>query len=117
MHDKRLERDTMTSTMTIVDAALADHLSNQSRRHSRRDGSSTTTSSEAAISGTSGNIHIGHIKDLDVDGNDSEYSQSDYDERTDSYSEDGQAGDNVASGGNIACAYPSEMFLSSFGPC
>ncbi|KAJ4421999.1 hypothetical protein N0V82_003396 [Gnomoniopsis sp. IMI 355080] len=81
-------RDTMRSTMTIVEDALAEQLSNAPVRHSGRDGSAITTTSGTAISGTSGDIHIGHIEELDEYDNDSDHASSDYD--ADCFSEYGQ---------------------------
>lgn len=67
----------MTSTITIVDAALADWRSGQARQHSRRDGSEITTASGVSVSGASGNVLIGHIDELEEDEYSSIYSEDD----------------------------------------
>lgn len=111
VYSERPERDTMASTMTIVEAALAEQLSCQERQHSRKDGSATTTASGAAISGTSGDIHIGHVAEVDKNDGDAEYSAIDYDEREYSCSEDGQTGNDVAGGGDRDSEYLVLVFI------
>lgn len=98
----RPARDTMRSTMTIVEDALAEQLSNAPVRHSGRDGSAITTASGTAISGTSGDIHIGHIEELNEYDNESDYASSDYD--ADCYSEDGQNTDGIDRNAYRKCA-------------
>lgn len=65
VYSVRPDRDTMTSTITDVDAALADLRFGHQRRHSRRNGSATTTASRVTASGTFGDTRIGHIEELD----------------------------------------------------
>lgn len=111
VYSERPERDTMASTMTIVEAALAEQLSCQERQHSRKDGSATTTASGAAVSGTSGDIHIGHVAEVDKNDGDAEYSAIDYDEREYSCSEDGQTGNDVAGSGDRDSEYLVLLFI------
>lgn len=99
------ERDTMRSTMTIVEDALAEQLSTEPRRHSRRDDSATTTAPRIAISGTSGDIHIGHIEDTEEYDNESDYASSDYDEAEDNRSEHWHFGEGLAKNGYRKCTY------------
>lgn len=80
VYSARPQRDTMETTMTIVDTALAEQRSHQGHRHSRRDGSSTTTGSAGATSAASGNIQIGHIEEAAEDYYTSVCSTSDSDE-------------------------------------
>lgn len=93
------ERDTMRSTMTIVEDALAEQLSTEPSRHSLRD----TTASGTALSGTSGDIHIGHIDEVEEYGNESDYASSDYDEAEDNRSEHWYVGEGVAKNGYRKC--------------
>lgn len=91
------QRDTMKSTMTIVDAALAEQRSHGQRRHSRKDGSAATTGSTAAISGTSGDIQIGHIEEDNAHDYTSQYSASDCEEENNNCrSDEGEDLDFVA---------------------
>ncbi|KAJ4397145.1 hypothetical protein N0V93_001369 [Gnomoniopsis smithogilvyi] len=100
-------RDTMRSTMTIVEGALAEQLSCEPTQRGRRDVSTFTTASGTAISGTSGDIQIGHMEEVNEYGNDSDYASSDYDEELDSCSEDGQIGDEFTKSG----------YRKSYGSC
>lgn len=93
------ERDTMRSTMTIVEDALAEQLSIEPSQHSPRD----TTASGTALSGTSGDIHIGHIDEVEEYDNESDYASSDYDEAEDNRSEHWYVGDGVAKNGYRKC--------------
>lgn len=94
----RPKRIALSSTMSMVDAALAErHLSWSSSRkmgHSRKDGSSTTTGSGAAASGTSGEIHIGHIEELDECGSECIFNA--YEDMRDCGPEEFQAADDAS---------------------
>lgn len=98
-------RDTMRSTMTIVEDALAEQFSSEPEQYSRKDGSAITKASGTAISGTSGDIHIGHIEELNEYDDESDYASSDYDEEQDCCSEDGHYRDETARRGLRKCVY------------
>lgn len=93
------ERDTMRSTMTIIEDALAEQRSIEPSRHSPRD----TAASGTAFSGTSGDIHIGHIDEVEEYNNESDYASSDYDEAEDNRSEHWYVGEGVAKNGYRKC--------------
>lgn len=86
VYSRPRQRDTMESTLTMIDAALAEQRSHGQRRHSRKDGSAATT----GISGTSGNIQIGHIEEVNEHDYTSEYSGSDYEEDNNGRGSDGR---------------------------
>lgn len=113
IYSVRPERDTVTSTMTMVDTALAEQASSQSKRHSRRDGSEITTTG-TAISGTSGDIHIGHIEEAHEYDNDSDYASSDFDDGLDNRSECGQTLHGPARSGYRKCTHLISPFSRAF---
>lgn len=91
IYDDDASRDTMISTMTLVETALAEQQTYQRSRGILRQGHSANGSSATGASGTSGNIEIGHIDENEEYEQAPTYSASDY----------GDVGDHTAEfGGN-----------------
>lgn len=86
IYDDDASRDTMISTMTLVETALAEQQTYQRTRGILRHGHTANGSSATGASGTSGNIEIGHIDENE------EYEQS----RTYSASDHGDGGGHAA---------------------
>lgn len=80
IYDDSASRDTMISTMTLVETALAEQQTYQRSRGIPRVGHLASTSSATGASGTSGNIEIGHIDEDDEFERSRRYSASDYGE-------------------------------------
>lgn len=71
----------MTSIMSIDDTALEGDTSEQQRE------SSATAATAATASAASGNIQIGHVEEIDDDGFNSQYSESEYGEDNENFSD------------------------------
>lgn len=61
IYDDDASRDTLISTLTLVETALAEQQTYQRSRGILRTGHTANGSSATGVSGTSGNIEIGHI--------------------------------------------------------
>lgn len=86
IYDDDASRDTMTSTMSLVETALAEQQTYQRHPGILRPGHSANGSSATGASGTSGNIEIGQIDEKEEYEQTRRYSASDY----------GDAGDHIA---------------------
>lgn len=84
-YNRRSQRATMTSIMSVDNLALEEEHPDQQR------GSSTTTGTAATASAASGNIQIGHVEEMEEDGFHSQYSESVYDENNGNLSEGEEA--------------------------
>ncbi|KAL1870488.1 hypothetical protein Daus18300_005176 [Diaporthe australafricana] len=80
IYDDDASRNTMTSTMTLVETALAEQQTYQRSQGIQRLGHLASNSSATGASGTSGNIEIGHIDEEDEFERSRRYSASDYGE-------------------------------------
>lgn len=78
IYDDDASRDTMISTMTLVETALAEQQTYQRTRGVLRHGHTANESSATGVSGTSGNIEIGHIGENEEYERSRRYSASDY---------------------------------------
>lgn len=78
IYDDDASRDTMISTMTLVETALAEQQTYQRTRGILRYGHAANGSSATGASGTSGNIEIGHIDENEEYERSHRYSASDY---------------------------------------
>lgn len=78
IYDDDASRDTMISTMTLVETALAEQQTYQRTRGILRHGHAPNGSSATGASGTSGNIEIGHIDENEEYEQSRRYSASDY---------------------------------------
>lgn len=86
IYDDDASRDTMISTLTLVETALAEQQTYQRTRGVQITGHAASGSSATGNSGTSGNIEIGHIDENEEYERSPRYSASDY----------GDAGDHSA---------------------
>ncbi|KAK2610863.1 hypothetical protein N8I77_004256 [Diaporthe amygdali] len=82
IYDDDASRGTMISTMTLVETALAEQQTYERLRGIQRGGHSANRSSATGVSGTSGNIEIGHIDEQDEYERSRRYSVSDYGEES-----------------------------------
>lgn len=80
----------MTSTMSLVETALAEQQTYQRSRGILRQGHSANGSSATGASGTSGNIEIGHIDENEEYEQTRRYSASDYGDTDDHTAEFGR---------------------------
>lgn len=117
IYDDAASRDTMVSTMTLVETALAEQQTYQRSRGILRHGHSANGSSATGASGTSGNIEIGHIDENEEYEQTRRYSASDYGDADDHTAEFG-GNDHLtiqrSRSGKLASRFSQELRLTAF---